>query len=126
MKTIKKIASLLRKKNEFTFIIALIVVIWFAGPRLFRLFDPQAGEFSIEILYVPFIAGIYFFVALLFVWAYIALVWPKGYQMLDMVFDKTEKLETWEKLQVLLRLFACLIALFAVSLLAVTGISAIM
>ena len=122
----KKLINWIRKKNEFTFIIALIMLIWVAAPRLFRLFDPQAGEFSIEVLYVPFIAGIYFFVALLFVWAYIALVWPKGYRMLDIVFDKTEKLETWGRLQVLLRLFACLVALFAVCLLAVTGISAIM
>ena len=116
----------IRKKNEFTFIVGLIALIWIAAPKLFRLVDPQAGEFSIEVLYVPLIAGIYFFVALLFVWAYIALVWPRGYRMLDVVFEKTENLETWERVQVLLRLFACLVALYAVSLLSVTGISAIM
>jgi hypothetical protein len=126
MKTIKQVLHWMRKKNEFTFIIALIIIVWYVTPALFRLFDPQAGEFSIEILYIPFIAGIFFFIALLFIWAYIALVWPEGYKILDIIFQKTEKLETWQKLQVILRLFACLVALFAISLLAVTGISAIM
>lgn len=122
----KSIISWLRRKNEFTFVLALVILIWFFVPRLFRMFDPQAGEFSIEILYIPLIAGIYFFIALLFIWTYIWLVWPRGYKLLDQVFIQSEKLTSWERLQVLLRLFSCLVALFAVSLLAVTGISAIM
>ena len=116
----------LRKKNEFTFVILLIVLIWHFMPIIFQKFDPQAGEFSIEILYIPLIAGIYFFIALLFVWAYMALVWPKGYKMLDEIFKNDSNMRLWEKVKVLLVLFSCLVFLFAISLLAVTGISAIM
>ena len=120
----RKLLKWLRRKNEFTFVIALIALIWYAAPGMFRMIDPQSGEFGIEVLYVPFIAGIYFFIALVFIWAYMALVWPKGYRLLDTVFE-TENLTSWERLQALLRLFGCLVALFAVSLLAVTGLSAI-
>ncbi|MBN2774705.1 MAG: hypothetical protein JXR31_10680 [Prolixibacteraceae bacterium] len=122
----RKLVCWLRKKNEFTFVIALVILIWFFVPKLFQLFDPEVGEFSLEILYIPLISGVFFFIALLFIWLYIWLVWPKGYRLLDDVFIQSEKLSTWEKLQVLLRLFCCLVILFAVSLLAVTGISAIM
>ena len=123
---LKKILAWIRKKNEFTFIAVLIVLIWYGIPPIFRLMYPEAGEFSIEVLYPALIAGIYFFIGLLFIWSYIGLTWPKGYKILDQVFDETDKITTWEKLQLLLRLFACLVALYAVSLLAVTGISYIM
>lgn len=122
----KKIIEWFRKKNEFTFVVILIALIWHFVPMLLRVIDPEAGEFGVEMLYVPLIAGIYFFIGLLFVWAYMALVWPAGYKLLDEVFNENQGSTKWEKLQVLLRLFACLVALYAVSLLAVTGISAIM
>jgi len=122
----KKILYWIRKKNEFTFVITLVILIWFFVPVLFQKMDPEVGEFSLEILYIPLIAGIFFFIALLFIWIYIWLVWPKSYRLLDEVFVESEKLSTWERLQVLLRLFCYLVILFAVSLLAVTGISAIM
>ena len=122
----KKLWSLIKRNNEFTFIIGLIVLIWYFIPPLLRLYDPQAGEFGIEMLYVPLIAGIFFFIGLLFVWLYIKLVFPKGFKILDDLFHNTEKMESWQKSQVVLRLFGCLVALYAISLLAVTGISAIM
>ena len=121
----KKLFKWFKNKNEFTFIIILIVFIWFLAPKLLRLIDPETGEFGAEVLYVPLIAGIYFFVGLILIWAYILLIWPDGYKILNDIFN-VSKLTPWQKSQIILRLFISLIALYAISLLAVTGISAIM
>ena len=121
-----KLLKWIRQNNEFTFVIALVAVVWFAAPPLLRLIDPQAGEFGIEMLYIPLLAGIFFFVALLFVWAYMKLVFPQGFRLLDDLFESSKKLSSWEKSQLILRLFGWLVVLFSASLLAVTGISAIM
>ena len=122
----KSILKWLRQNNEFTFVIVLIALIWWGVPPLLRLSDPQAGEFSIEMLYIPLLAGIFFFVALLFVWAYMKLVFPKGFKLLDDLFETNENLSPWEKSQLILRLFGWLVVLMSASLLAVTGISAVM
>lgn len=115
----------LKRHNEFTFVIALIALIWYAAPPLLRLIDPQAGEFGIEMLYIPLIAAIFFFIGLLIVWMYLKLVFPKGFEVLDNLFEQ-QNYTIWEKSNILLRLFGWLIVLYSVSLLAVTGMSAIM
>jgi len=125
-KVMKKVFGFLRKHNEFTFVIALIALIWYGAPPLLRLVDPQAGEFGIEVLYIPLIAGIFFFAGLLIIWTYIKIVYPKGFRVLDDLFEDSETYTRWEKSNILLRLFGWLVVLYAVSLLAVTGISYIM
>lgn len=122
----KKFLRWLKKRNEYTFVAAFVLLIWYAAPPLLRMVDPQAGAFGIEMLYVPLIAAVFFFVGLMIIWAYIRLVFPNGYNLLDELFEKTKSLETWERSQLMLRLFGWLVVLYAVSLLAVTGVSAIM
>jgi hypothetical protein len=122
----KRLIHWIRRHNEFTFVVFLIILIWYAAPPLLRLIDPQAGEFGVEMLYIPLIAGIFFFVGLLLIWAYLKLVFPKGFTLLDDLFENSEKLTIWQKSQLVLRLFGWLVVLFAMSLLAVTGMSAIM
>ena len=122
----KKLIRWFRKNNEFTFVIALVLVIWYLAPVLLRLIDPQSGEFGVEVLYIPLIAGVYFLMGMLFVWAYLRLVFPVGFDLLDKLFEVNGEITKWEKLQVILRLFQCLVILYAVCLLAVTGISYIM
>lgn len=125
-KDMKKTLNWLKRHNEFTFVIALIALIWYLAPPLLRQVDPQAGEFGAEILYVPLIAAIFFFAGLLFIWAYMKLVYPKGFKVLDDLFEDSQTYSKWEKSNILLRLFGWLVVLFSVSLLAVTGMSAIM
>ena len=122
----KTLLKWFRQNNEFTFVIALILLVWYGAPPLLKWIDPQAGEFSIEMLYIPLLAGIFFFVALLFVWAYMKLVFPKGFRLLDDLFETNDNLTSWEKSQLILRLFGWLVVLFSASLLAVTGMSAVM
>jgi len=122
----KKLIRWFRKNNEFTFVVALVLVIWYLAPVLLRLIDPQSGEFGVEVLYIPLIAGVYFLMGMLFVWAYLRLVFPVGFDLLDKLFEVNGEITKWEKLQVILRLFQCLVILYAVCLLAVTGISYIM
>ena len=122
----KKLIRWFRKNNEFTFVVALVLVIWYLAPVLLRLIDPQSGEFGVEVLYIPLIAGIYFLMGMLFVWVYLRLVFPVGFDLLDKLFEVNGEITKWEKLQVILRLFQCLVILYAVCLLAVTGISYIM
>jgi hypothetical protein len=121
----KKWFKWLRKHNEFTFVVALVALIWYAAPPMLRLIDPQAGEFGVEMLYIPLIAGIFFFMGLLIVWLYLKLVFPKGFQILDDLFE-IENFSKWEKSNIVLRLFGWLVVLYSVSLLAVTGLSSIM
>jgi hypothetical protein len=121
----KKLIKWFRRHNEFTFVIALIALIWWGAPPLLRLIDPQAGEFSISMLYIPLIAAIFFFIGLLIIWAYMKLVFPRGFKILDNLFEQ-DNYTLWEKSNILLRFFGYLVALYAISLLAVTGISAIM
>jgi len=122
----KKFLRWLKKRNEYTFVAAFVLLIWYVAPPLLRMVDPQAGAFGIEMLYVPLIAAVFFFVGLMIIWAYIRLVFPNGYNLLDELFEKTKSLEIWERSQLMLRLFGWLVVLYAVSLLAVTGVSAIM
>ena len=122
----KKLIRWFRKNNEFTFVVALVLVIWYLAPVLLRLIDPQSGEFGVEVLYIPLIARIYFLMGMLFVWVYLRLVFPVGFDLLDKLFEVNGEITKWEKLQVILRLFQCLVILYAVCLLAVTGISYIM
>jgi len=122
----KKLIRWFRKNNEFTFVVALVLVIWYLAPVLLRLIDPQSGEFGVEVLYIPLIAGVYFLMGMLFVWVYLRLVFPVGFDLLDKLFEVNGEITKWEKLQVILRLFQCLVILYAVCLLAVTGISYIM
>lgn len=121
-----KIWKWFKKNNEFTFVILLIAVIWYAAPPVLRIIDPQAGQFGVEILYIPLIAAIFFFVGLITIWTYLKLVYPKGFKILDDLFKDSEYYEKWENSRLLLRLFGWLVVLYSVSLLAVTGISAIM
>ena len=122
----KKVWKWLRKNNEFTAVIALIVVVWYLVPPILRLIDPQSGEFGVEVLYVPLIAGVFFLIGMLFVWMYLKLVFPTGFDLLDNLFETNGDITKWERLQIILRLFQSLVILYAVSLLAVTGISYIM
>jgi len=122
----KKLIRWFRKNNEFTFVVALVLVIWYLAPVLLRLIDPQSGEFGVEVLYIPLIAGVYFLMGMLFVWVYLRLVFPVGFDLLDKLFEVNGEITKWEKLQVILRLFQCLVILYAACLLAVTGISYIM
>jgi len=122
----RKIWKWILRNNEFTAVLALIAVIWYAMPPLLRLIDPQAGEFGVEVIYVPLIAGLFFLVGILFVWFYIKLVFREGFKILDDLFINTKSLSEWEKRQLLLRYFGWLIVLYSISLLAVTGLSAIL
>ena len=122
----KKLIRWFRKNNEFTFVVALVLVIWYLAPVLLRLIDPQSGEFGVEVLYIPLFAGVYFLMGMLFIWVYLRLVFPAGFDLLDKLFEVNGEITKWEKLQVILRLFQCLVILYAVCLLAVTGISYIM
>lgn len=122
----KKIWKWIKKHNEFTIVIALIFVIWYAAPPALRLIHPKAGEFGVEVLYIPLIAGIFFLMGLLFIWGYLKLVFPKGFKLLDDLFEDIKEVPQWQKYRIILQLFGCLVALYAVSLLAVTGISFIM
>jgi hypothetical protein len=126
MEDMKKIWKWIKEQNETIGTFLLIIAIWYLIPPVLRnTIDPQAGEFGSEVLYVPFIAIIYSLIGLLFVWYALRVNFPKARKLLDDVFEM-EELTLWEKLQFLSRLVLCLIILYAVSLLAVTGISVIM
>jgi hypothetical protein len=122
----KKMIKWLKRHNEFTFVLALIALIWYGAPPLLKIIDPQAGAFGIEMLYVPLLAGLFFFIALLFIWLYLKLIFPRAFQLLDNLFDDPEKYTVWEKSSLLLRFFGWLVVLLVGALLAVTGMSAIM
>ena len=121
----KRLINWIRRHNEFTFVVFLIILIWYAAPPLLRLIDPQAGEFGVEMLYIPLIAGIFFFMGLLIIWLYLRLVFPAGFRILDNLFEYSQS-DRWESSRLLLRLFGYLVILYSVSLLAVTGVSVIM
>jgi Na+/melibiose symporter-like transporter len=121
----KRIIKWLRESNETLGAVLLIIIIWYLIPPLLRIIDPKAGQFGVEVIYVAFIAVMYCLIGLLFIWVYLRIAFPKGRKLLDDLFEDS-KLTAWQKSQLILRLFGWLVVLYAVSLLSVTGISAIM
>jgi len=115
----------LKESSEILGTLLLIIAIWYLIPPVLKLVDPQAGQFGIEILYIPLIAVIYCLIGLLFIWYALRVNFPAARRLLDGLFDEKD-LTLWQKSQLLLRLVQCLVALYVVSLLAVTGISYIM
>jgi len=121
----KKVLKWFRKHNEFTFVIGLIFLIWFVAPPLLRMYDPQAGSFGVEMLYIPLLGVVFFFIEIIFLWLYLKLVYPKGFRILDNLFENADYYEKWESSKLLLRLFGWLVVLLSVNVLAVSGVSAI-
>jgi len=121
----KRIKYFLKESSEILGTLILIIIIWYLIPPVLHLVDPKAGQFGIEIIYIPLIAIIYCLMGLLFLWFALRVNFPTARRLLDEVFEKGD-LTLWQKSQLLLRLVQCLVALYVVSLLAVTGISYIM
>lgn len=114
------------RKNEFLLIVVLILLVWKAVPLLMKWVDPQSGEFSIDTLYVPLIAGIYFFTALIIIWFAFWVRWPKGYKIFDDLFNSDQEVTLWQKSLCTIAVFFSLVLLYGICLLAVTGISHVM
>jgi len=111
-----KLLRFLKRYSEFLSIPLGLLLLWYS-PGLLRLIDPTAAAFDWGVLQIPILAIVFLFVFTGIVWLYIRITFPKGYKLLDDLFqNKNKELTQWQRSKLVLSLFLSL--LFALVFLA--------
>jgi hypothetical protein len=110
MKTImKNLFRFLARWNELISL-PLAILLWAFSPELIRMIDPTAGVYDAGIFQIIIFTLIQFFLFTGISWLYLKLVFPRGYDVLDELFNNPlNQISLWQKSKLALCLFSLLL-----------------
>lgn len=121
----EKLNRFWRRNNQWIVAILSIVFIFRILPDIMYFVDSTFSTFSADVLNIPLIALAFMFIGITGILLYLRWGFPSAYKKLDELFN-SNKLNEWENSQAILKLFLALSVIYAASVLAVSGIAAIL